>query len=258
MNEPALLSTHGLALRAGERTLCADLNWQLRPGQCWAILGLNGAGKTTLLHTLAGIRKPDQGTVRMLEQPVDDYTHREIAQRLGLLFQESDSVFPGTVMEHVLIGRQPHLHHWQWESPADFQIAEHALATVGLSEFQDRDIHTLSGGERQRMAIATVLAQQPRIFLLDEPVNHLDWHYQHQLLASLSGLTQAGHNGLVMALHDVNLVVRYCDHVMMMFADGEIKMGESDRLLRTDILSELYGYDIECLEQGGRKLFMPA
>lgn len=258
MSNTALLSTHALALSAGERSLCRDFDWQLQPGQCWAILGLNGAGKTTLLHTLAGIRAPQQGEVNLLAKQITHYTRREIAQHLGLLFQESDSVFPGKVMEHVLIGRHPHLHHWQWESPTDLQIAEHALTTVGLSEFRDRDIQTLSGGERQRMAIATVLAQQPQIFLLDEPVNHLDWHYQHQLLATLSRLTQAGNCGLVMALHDVNLVVRYCDHVVMMFANGEVKTGESDKLLSADTLSDLYGYNIECIEQNGRKLFIPA
>lgn len=258
MNSHALLSTHGLTLTAGQRTLCKDLDWQLLPGQCWAVLGLNGAGKTTLLHSLAGIHPPDQGSVKLMEQPIDRFSRREIAQHLGLLFQESDSVFPGKVMEHVLIGRHPHLGNWQWEGPNDIRITEHALATVGLSEFQDRDIQTLSGGERQRMAIATVLAQQPRIFLLDEPVNHLDWHYQHQLLAALSSLTQSGRSGLVMALHDVNLVVRYCDHVLMLFANGDIKQGESNELLRAETLSDLYGYEIECIEQDGRKLFIPA
>lgn len=246
-----------MTLTAGNRTLCRDLNWQLMPGQCWAVLGLNGAGKTTLLHSLAGIREPDQGSIRLLDKVITHCTRREIAQRLGLLFQESDSVFPGKVIEHVLVGRHPHLRNWQWEGPTDLQIAEHALATVGLGNFLDRDIHTLSGGERQRMAIATLLAQQPQIFLLDEPVNHLDWHYQHQLLATLRRLTKSGNSGLVMALHDVNLVMRYCDHVLMMFRNGEIQMGESNRLLRAETLSELYGYEIECIEQDGRRLFLP-
>ena len=258
MSTTSLLSTQGLRLAAGERTLCRDLNWQLAPGQCWAIMGLNGAGKTTLLHTLAGIRRPDQGEVRLQEQPIHAYSRRHIAQQVGLLFQESDMVFPGQVLEHVLIGRHPHLNTWQWESRDDYQIAQHALATVGLSEFAQRDIHTLSGGERQRMAIATVLAQQPRVYLLDEPVNHLDWHHQHQLLATLTGLAHSGSCSLVMALHDVNLVARYCDHVLMMFANGDVKMGDCQSLLQTETLSSLYGYEIEQIEADGKKVFIPA
>ncbi|MBI1424573.1 MAG: ATP-binding cassette domain-containing protein [Gammaproteobacteria bacterium] len=258
MSESSWLSTHGLRLTAGERTLCRDLNWRLQSGECWAILGLNGAGKTTLLHTLAGIHHPDQGEVRLLDQAMQTYSRRQVAQQLGLLLQESDMVFPGSVLEHVLIGRHPHLDHWQWEREDDYRIAQHALASVGLSDFAKRDIHTLSGGERQRMAIATVLAQQPRIFLLDEPVNHLDWHHQHQLLAILTGLSHSGTCALVMALHDVNLAARYCDHVLMMFANGEVKMGSCETLLRADTLSTLYGYDIEQINADGRTVFIPA
>lgn len=258
MNPTTLLSTHGLRLAAGERTLCRDLNWQLQPAQAWGILGLNGAGKTTLLHTLAGIHQPDQGEVRLQERPIHSYSRRQIAQQLGLLLQESDTVFPGKVLEHVMTGRHPHLTAWQWESAGDYQIAQHTLTTVGLTEFAQRDICTLSGGERQRMSIATVLAQQPRIYLLDEPVNHLDWHHQHQLLATLSGLAQSGSCSLVMALHDVNLVVRYCDHVLMMFADGEVKMGDTASLLQADILSALYGYEIDQINADGKTVFIPA
>ena len=166
--------------------------------------------------------------------------------------------FPGKVLEHVLIGRHPHLNTWQWESNTDYLIAQRALATVGLTEFAQRDIHTLSGGERQRMAIATVLAQQPRIFLLDEPVNHLDWHHQHQLLATMTGLAHSGSCSLVMALHDVNLAARYCDHVMMLFANGKVKMGNSAELLRAETLSSLYGYDIEQFDADGKVVFIPA
>ena len=258
MNVAAELSVHGLRLCAGERTLCRDLNWQLQAGQCWAVLGLNGAGKTTLLHTLAGIHQADQGEVRLRERPIRDYSRQQVARQLGLLLQESDTAFPGKVLEHVLIGRHPHLHSWQWESQQDYLIAQRALATVGLADLAQRDIHTLSGGERQRMAIATVLAQQPRIFLLDEPVNHLDWHHQHQLLATLTGLAHSGCCSLVMALHDVNLVARYCDHVLMMFANGEVKFGESASLLRGDTLSTLYGYTIEQINANGQTVFIPA
>jgi iron complex transport system ATP-binding protein len=258
MSNTDLLSARGLRLAAGGRTLCRDLNWSLQAGQCWAVLGLNGAGKTTLLHTLAGIQQPDQGEVCLEQQNIRQYSRREVARRLALLFQESDRVFPGTVLEHVLIGRHPHLRSWQWESAEDYRIARQALATVGLEKLAGRDIHTLSGGERQRMAIAGVLAQQPHIYLLDEPVNHLDWHHQHQLLATLTGLVQSGTCALVMALHDVNLASRYCNRVMMMFADGETLTGEARKLLQADTLSRLYGYAIERFEVDGKVVFIPA
>lgn len=257
MTAHALLSTHGLRLTAGDKTLCRDFNWQLQAGQSWALMGLNGAGKTTLLHTLAGLHTPDQGEVRLHDRAITAWPRREIAQHIGVLFQESDSLFPGTVLEHVLMGRHPHLKAWQWETPNDVQLARRALETVGLSELTERDMHTLSGGEAQRVAIATVLAQQPRMLLLDEPVNHLDWHHQHQILNILSGLVQAGSNSMVMAVHDVNLAARYCDHVILMFAGGETLTGTSKDLLTEQHLSRLYGYPVERIEHAGESLFIP-
>lgn len=258
MTPTSLLRTQGVHLEAGERTLCRDLNWQLQAGECWAIMGLNGAGKTTLLHSLANIHQPKHGEVRLQDQPIQSYSRHHIAQRLALLFQENDVVFPGTVIEHVLIGRHPHLKSWQWESHEDVKIAQHALLAVGMQDFAQRDMQTLSGGEHQRVAIATVLAQQPSIYLLDEPVNHLDWHHQHQLLTSLCGLAKNGSCGLVMVLHDINLVARYCDHVMMMFASGEVRMGDNQAMLQADTLSELYGYEIERIDTGDKTVFVPA
>lgn len=257
MKPNVLLSTHGLHLAAGDKTLCRDFNWQLQAGQCWALMGLNGAGKTTLLHTLAGIHTPDQGEVCLHGRAITQWPRKEIAQNIGLLFQESDSLFPGKVIEHVLMGRHPHLKAWQWETETDMQIARHALETVGMESFAWRDMNTLSGGEAQRVAIATVLAQQPRLLLLDEPVNHLDWHHQHQVLSILTGLVHAGSNSLVMAVHDVNLAARYCDHVILMFAGGETLSGLCKDLLTPEYMSRLYGYPVERIEHAGESLFIP-
>jgi len=257
MTAHILLSTHDLRLAAGDKTLCRDFNWQMQGGQSWALMGLNGAGKTTLLHTLAGIHTPDQGEVRLHGRAITEWPRKEIAQHIGLLFQESDSLFPGKVIEHVLMGRHPHLKAWQWETETDQQIARRALETVGMESFARRDMNTLSGGEAQRVAIATVLAQQPRLLLLDEPVNHLDWHHQHQILNILSGLVQAGSNSLLMAVHDVNLAARYCDHVILMFAGGETLSGPAGTLLTPEHLSRLYGYPVERIEHAGESLFIP-
>ncbi len=251
------LSAHDLHLTAGGKVLCKELNWQLEAGQAWAVLGLNGAGKTTLLHTLAGIQTPDAGEIKLADQPMHGWSRRDIAKHIGLLLQESYEPFPGTVLDYVLIGRHPHLHAWQWESETDVALAKTALQTVGLDHFATREISSLSGGERQRMAIAAVLVQQPDIFLLDEPVNHLDWHHQHQLLQTFSKLVSHESKSMVMAIHDVNLADRYCDHVLMIFENGEIKSGTTEELLQTDSLSKLYGYPVEKHSIDSGSLFVP-
>lgn len=257
MSNPLQLSVHDLHLTAGGKVLCKRLDWQIEAGQAWAVLGLNGAGKTTLLHTLAGIQEPDAGEIRLADRPLHDWAKRDIAKHIALLLQESYEPFPGTVLDYVLIGRHPHLHAWQWESETDVELARTALQTVGLEDFAGRELASLSGGERQRMAIAAVLVQQPDIFLLDEPVNHLDWHHQHQLLQTFTKLVADESKSILMAIHDVNLAARYCDHVLMIFDEGEIKTGTTEELLQTDNLSKLYGYPVTKLGTESGSLFIP-
>lgn len=252
-----MLATTQLQLSAGARILCRSLDWQLQQGQRWALLGLNGAGKTTLLHTLAGIHAAENGEITLYDKNIHAWSRRDAARHIGLLLQESYEPFPGKVLDYVLIGRHPHLHAWQWESDEDIQLAQNALQAVGLNGFEMRDITSLSGGERQRVAIASVLVQQPDIFLLDEPVNHLDWHHQHQLLKTVCDLVNTELKAMVMAIHDVNLAARYCDHVLMIFENGEIQSGTTDQMLHPEMLARLYGYPVKEISTDAGTVFLP-
>ena len=257
MTESHVLSCRDLHLAIASKVLCEDLSLTIKPGESWAVLGLNGAGKTTLLHTLAGIHPPNNGQVLLNNRNISTYSRNEVARQLAVLLQTHQDPFPGKVIEHVLIGRHPHLKALQWESDTDYQIALAALETVGLSGFENRDIQNLSGGEYQRMLIAMVLVQRPSIYLLDEPVNHLDWQHQHQLMATLCSLTHETGCSLMMALHDVNLAARYCSHTLMIFDNGQVKTGQTSDLLTTESLSELYHTHVVQIESPQGQLFTP-
>jgi iron complex transport system ATP-binding protein len=163
-----MLAASGLAVTIAGIRICHGLDLNVAPGQCWAILGRNGAGKTTLLNTLAGLRAPSAGTIEVDGRPLSNFDPRELARFRGLLPQDDSDPFPATALETVLIGRHPHLSRWRWEGAEDLRIARDALAAADLAGAEARDVRTLSGGERRRVALATLLAQQPRIFLLDE------------------------------------------------------------------------------------------
>lgn len=254
----SLLATKALRADIGGKRIGGDLDLVIKPGQCWGVLGANGAGKTTLLHTLAGLRAPAAGTIELDHQPLSSWSRREIAQRLGILLQDSDDPFPATVLETALIGRHPHMGAWQLEGPDDREKALAALAEVGLSEFEQRGIDTLSGGERRRLALATLLTQDPVLYLLDEPTNHLDLHHQIELLGRLRERARSRDGALVMALHDVNLAARFCDHLLLIFANGETLHGPADELLKPGHLSCLYHHPIEEVTANGRRAFLPA
>lgn len=250
----SLLEASDIHLQAGERLLCEGLSLHMAAGECWAILGPNGSGKTTLLHVLAGLSAPKQGTVSLDGRPLTQFNRRGIARQLGLLLQDNHDPFPATVWETVLSGRHPHLGRWQGESPQDHQLARQALHEMELGSLAERVIQSLSGGERRRLAIATLLAQDPDILLLDEPLNHLDLRHQQQLLAQL-GRWQTQHKAIAMVLHEPNHALRYCNRALLLHGDGRWQAGGVEEMLTVDNLSELYHCPLKQADDKGSRWF---
>jgi iron complex transport system ATP-binding protein len=248
-----LLRTRGLTVTVGEHTICRDLDLAVANGERWALLGGNGAGKTTLLHSLLGLHTELEGTVELAGETLAQLRRRRIAQLAGLLPQDSSDPFPASVLETALIGRHPHLGPWQWEGAADYAAARQALAEVGLEALEDRDVGTLSGGERRRLALATLITQDPAVWLLDEPTNHLDLHHQVTLLQRVASRSTGA---TLMSLHDVNLAERFCSHTLLMFGDGETLAGPVEQTLDTAALSRLYQHPIRRLDDGERRVFI--
>ena len=232
------------------------LNFAVEPGQIWGVLGPNGAGKTTLLHTLAGLRAPRHGSVCLGEHPLADLKRRTISQQLGMVFQERQDGFPATVLETALIGRHPWLSPWQMESGADERLARGALEQLDVGHLSDRLVNTLSGGERQRVAIATVLTQAPDTWLLDEPTNHLDLHHQVSVLQLLTEQARSGRS-VFMCLHDLNLAARWCDHLLLLYPNGEACWGPAERMLVPAALERLYDQELLTVDVDGAPLFVP-
>jgi iron complex transport system ATP-binding protein len=165
--------------------------------------------------------------------------------------------FPASVLETALIGRHPWLERWAWESASDAGIARAALAAVGLDGFAARDVQTLSGGERQRLAIATLLTQQSRLALLDEPLSHLDLNHQIAVLDLLARTSRQSGTTLVMVMHDPGLAARYCDRVMLMHGDGRVEIGAVAELLTAERLSALYQHPLRMVDVDGQRCFLP-
>ncbi|MGD8378130.1 MAG: ABC transporter ATP-binding protein [Gammaproteobacteria bacterium] len=253
----ALLQTRGLEVRIAGKHVCHQLDLDVARGECLGLLGGNGVGKSTLLHTLAGLRPAEAGEIRADGSPLESLARRERARRIGILMQREETNFPATVLETALIGRHPHIGFWRWESHADVAMARRILRQVGMDGLEQRPQDQLSGGERRRLAIATVLAQDPRIFLLDEPTNQLDLHHQLMVLDLFRARAREQGRGLVMALHDVNLAARYCQQVMLLFGQGETLIGPVDEVLNEDNLSRLFHTRVRGIRSNGDRVFVP-
>ena len=251
------LSSPGFDVAVNGHTLVRALAFDAGNGEFIAVLGRNGVGKTLTLHTLAGLRPPAAGTVALDGRALGAWSGRERARRLALLPQTTEDPFPSTVFDTALMGRHPHLPFWQWEGAEDLASASAALATVGLAQLAARDITTLSGGERRRLEIATLLAQDAAVCLLDEATNHLDPQHRNEVLALFRARADAG--GLVIAtLHDATLAARHADRVLLLHGDGRWQFGDTDTTLNAANLSALYRVPVEELNSRGRRVFVSA
>lgn len=240
----SLLTTKDLSLSIGGKQLLQNLNLDLVRGTRLGILGQNGTGKTTLLHALVNLITADSGDIYISGKSIVELTRMELARKTGILLQQSSDEMPATAMEFVLTGRHPHLPTWRWESSQDQKVAQQALALMQIETLAQRDIRSLSGGERQRLAIATLLTQEPEIYLLDEPGNHLDIAMQIKSLEILTSKVKSKKSALIMATHDINLAARFCDQILLFLGDGRYILGKSEDVLSTENLSLAYDCDI--------------
>lgn len=251
------LAARALDVSIGGKPVCRGLDLTVEIGSRWAVLGVNGVGKTTLLTTLAGLRPPDAGGILLDGAPLAAMAARERARRLGLMTQEDSfhiSDPETTALEVALLGRLPHQDWWRAETAHDVDLAQTALAAVGLPEIAHRRATQLSGGERRRLALAALLAQEVPLCLLDEPTSHLDLHQQlafMDLLVGWSGRT------LVMTQHDVNIAARYCTHALLLFGDGEWSAGPVAEMLSADVLTRLYRHPVMAVDTPAGVAYLP-
>ena len=251
-----MISTHKLSLKIGQRQLIADLNWRVRDGECWSVIGRNGAGKSTLLRTLAGVRAPDGGSIALDGRALAQWPLPDLARRRAYLAQSRNDAFAYRVLETVLMARHPYHADRYWEGSDDHLAAQAALDALGVLDLAQRDVRTLSGGERQRVAIAALLAQDTPLLLLDEPANALDLAHQVAVMKLLGTLCRAQRKTVIMVGHDLNLAHRVASHALLLMGDGRWRAGPVAEVMQPAILGDCLGHPIHTLVHGERTIFM--
>jgi iron complex transport system ATP-binding protein len=230
---------------AGERLVLGDVSLTVDRGQIVGLLGPNGSGKTTLLRILAGILPPRSGRVRIDGQPIERLTRREMARRVAVVPQETQSTFDFSVLDMVLMGRYPHLGPFQLEGAADQEIARDALAATGTAALAPRPFATLSGGEKQRVVIAGALAQASDVLLLDEPTASLDLGYQFEIAGLLRRLNSERGTTMIVSTHDLNLAAALCGRLVLLGNGRVVAQGPTRETLTSANIRTLYGIEAE-------------
>lgn len=229
----------------GERDAVADLTMKVQAASFHALLGPNGSGKSTVMRLLLGSVAPRSGVLRYDGRAVDEWSRRELAQRIGVVAQSEDFAFPMTVRELVALGRYPHLGAWRRESAADRAAVERALERCEITDLAGRPVATLSGGEVQRARIARALAQEPRTFVLDEPTASLDIAHEMAIFELLGALVRRDGATVIIITHNINLAARYADTLLLMDRGRVVAQGAPAQVLERGRLEDVYGWPLQ-------------
>ena len=252
-----VISLDGAGKVYGKTSALEVVSATIHPGQFVAIIGRSGAGKTTLLRCLACATSLTRGTIRFGDVDLSDLRgHRLRAHRrhVGMVYQQFNLVKRLRVIDNVLIGRLAHLRGWRrWAaltrqfSAAERDVALRCLQQMGLLDRIWQRADTLSGGEQQRVAIARILAQQPRVILADEPVASLDVLNGRRIMDSLRRVATAANLTVVATLHHVEYARTYADRILGLRA-GRLVFNGAPADLNDARLVEIFGELPEPLE----------
>lgn len=200
----ALVSIETAAFRYDTADIFSGLNLKVHPGEICCLLGPNGCGKTTLLDCILGALHLNNGRILLNGKETKQLKAGQIARQIAYVPQRHEQTFPYTVLEITMMGRAAYISMFSSPSEKDREIAEEALATVGMSAFRDRPYTRLSGGEAQLVMIARALAQKASLIIMDEPTAHLDFHNELLILETVSAMVRDLGLSVIMATHAPN------------------------------------------------------
>ncbi|HEY0685517.1 MAG TPA: ABC transporter ATP-binding protein [Steroidobacter sp.] len=245
MTRPASnLKISGLQFRRGSRVVLDAIDLHLQSGGVTAVLGPNGAGKSTLLSCIAGLLRPERGSVELDGTSLLSLPAMQRARRIAFLPQTPEIAWAVDVQTLVGLGRIPY--HGVSSDEEDRAAVTRAMAKTEVSQWADRPVTTLSGGERARVLLARVLAGESDWILADEPFTGLDPSHQFEaaeLLRSIAG--QGG--GVVLTIHDLTLAARIADRVVILDGGRIVADGSPRTALTPQILRDVYNIDAQWL-----------
>ncbi|MDD2410676.1 MAG: ABC transporter ATP-binding protein [Candidatus Methanomethylophilaceae archaeon] len=222
-----------------------DVSFLVKEGEVLGILGPNGCGKTTLLGNLNRNLSPKGGCVLLDGEDLHNYKKKDIAKEIAVVPQDSRVGFSFTVREIVSMGRMPFQDAFQGDSSEDLRIIEDAMRKTNVLDMADRYVNTMSGGERQKVIIARAMAQTPKILLMDEPTLHLDISAQFDILDLVYSLSRSEGLTVVIVSHDLPMVARYCDRILMIHDHTIHALGRTEEVLTPENMRTVFGVDAE-------------
>tara|TARA_B100001996_G_scaffold380796_1_gene368917 strand:- start:812 stop:1621 length:810 start_codon:yes stop_codon:yes gene_type:complete len=236
-----MLKISNLCFSWGENQVLKDINLNVNSNELIAILGVNGAGKSTLIKCINGILKPNSGNINILESEIGEMDLLEVAKIVSYVPQNVQTNFPMDVFDVVLLGRRPHI-NWKI-SQEDRDKVSTTLRMLSLEDFAFRRFDKLSGGEKQRVVIAKAIAQDPNLYLFDEPTSDLDLWHQIEVMEEIKKLISDKDSGksAIIAIHDINMAIRYADKIMLLHNGSIEYFGKPEEVITNENIEHVFG-----------------
>jgi len=244
-----MLEVDALAFGFPGRTIGRDVSFALSRGEVMCVLGPNGGGKTTLFRTLLGLLPPHGGAVRLDGGVLARLPRAEVARRVGYVPQAHAGYFAFAVREMVLMGRTAHLGAFAVPGTRDREVADRALASLGIAHLAARPFTEISGGERQLALIARALAQEPALLVMDEPTASLDFGNQVRVLGRIRELAAAG-IAVLFSTHDPDHAFLCADRALLLAEGSALEIGTPQEVIRPDTLEHLYHVSVRIVAAG--------
>ena len=239
-----MIEVNSISFRYHEDWVLEDVSFRAERGEFVGVIGPNGSGKTTLLKILYRLLTPQKGEILFELVPMKKMERADIAKRIAVVAQETQLLFPFSVLETVLMGRSPYLGHLMFENEKDLEIAKKAMEWTKIFPFSERPMDELSGGERKRVFIARALAQEPEVILLDEPTASLDIQHQIDFLDLILTLNRERGLTIIMASHDINIASEFCDRLILLQRGRIYKMGTPEQVITKENIETVYGCEV--------------
>lgn len=262
-----LIRFDNVTLGYRQRVVLRDLNFAIRAGEFFGIVGANGSGKTTILRALLGILRPLRGNVLVQVAPGAhdalpeggwcDLSTTPGAMRFGYVPQRGflDEIFPLTARDVVTMGRYGALGLLEWPGQRDRQLVTEALAHVGLSELADRRFGDLSGGQKQRVLIARALASEARVLVLDEPTDGMDLEGQRGIMDLIARLQAEMGVTIVYVTHRLNELGNAAQRLLLLH-ESQVRIGPVEEILTSAVLEQVYGVPVQVEHIDGKRVVL--
>lgn len=239
----------------GERSVLNGVDARIEQGKLTCLVGPNGVGKSTVIKCMSRLLKPASGVIRLNDKTLDTFSPNELARKQAYVPQASQIVFPLTVEEFVALGRRPYV-RWALGAADHAKISE-VLKYLNIAHMRSRYLDELSGGERQRVMLARALAQEPQVLLLDEPISALDVLHQLEVMNLLCAIAHERLCAVVVVMHDLMLVARYADQVLLMKEGRIFAAGTPRETLTVSNIRAVYQVEAQILESAGGMVVIP-